>query len=314
MSKDYTTEYAWRIGAVQDYIEKHLEEPLSLEALAGVAHFSPYHFHRLFAAFTGETLFQYIQRLRLEKAIFWLLAQPHLDITEVALRCGFANSSSFAKAFKAYYGVPASKIKDSPIQLNESLPISKSNLRQVLEKGSCYNPDRSQAVAREKEASLLDYWVEVKEIQPIEVVYRRHIGAYKGNAALFSQLFEELNKEVKALALPCTSQTRWLILCHNIPGITEKEKLILSICMTVEGSLPHTGNLGHRWIEGGKYGIGHFQLAKDQYPLAWNLMFSEWLPKSGYQPDDRPCFECYGEDKGEAVEEVAIYIPLEPLK
>ena len=73
-----------------DYIETHIDEPMDLATLASVAHFSPYHFHRLFAGLMGETLNQFIQRVRLEKAAAMLINQPNESITQVAFACGFS--------------------------------------------------------------------------------------------------------------------------------------------------------------------------------------------------------------------------------
>lgn len=54
--------YAIRINQVSTYINDHLQQTLSLEALALVAGFSPYHFHRLFKKETGETLNEFVKR------------------------------------------------------------------------------------------------------------------------------------------------------------------------------------------------------------------------------------------------------------
>ena len=54
-------EYIARINRVIDYVQTHLDQNLTLETLAGVAGFSPFHFHRLFGALVGETLGQFIQ-------------------------------------------------------------------------------------------------------------------------------------------------------------------------------------------------------------------------------------------------------------
>lgn len=51
-----THDYADRMNKVLGYIDAHLDAPLNLEALAEVAHFSPFHFHRLFVAWFGETV------------------------------------------------------------------------------------------------------------------------------------------------------------------------------------------------------------------------------------------------------------------
>jgi AraC-like DNA-binding protein len=61
-------EYERRVYRVMDYVQAHLDEDLTLEKLAGVAAFSPFHFHRVFASITGETLSDFIRRVRLERA------------------------------------------------------------------------------------------------------------------------------------------------------------------------------------------------------------------------------------------------------
>src|SRR5262249_10995900 len=61
-------EYERRVNRVMDHVEAHLAEELTLERLAAVAAFSPFHFHRVFAAITGETLSEFIRRIRLERA------------------------------------------------------------------------------------------------------------------------------------------------------------------------------------------------------------------------------------------------------
>lgn len=53
---------------VIEFIDYHLDEPLELDALAAVANFSAFHFHRLFTAWMGETLGEYVRRRRLEVA------------------------------------------------------------------------------------------------------------------------------------------------------------------------------------------------------------------------------------------------------
>lgn len=65
---DHSEDYVKRILKVLIYIEDHVEEEMTLDELAKVACLSPFHFHRLFQAIVGETLYKYAKRLRLEKA------------------------------------------------------------------------------------------------------------------------------------------------------------------------------------------------------------------------------------------------------
>ena len=82
--RDSGSEYPARMHGVLAHIGDHLDEPLELEPLASVANFSPFHFHRLFTAWMGETLGDYMHR-RLEMAALRLVAQPRLQVLEVAL-------------------------------------------------------------------------------------------------------------------------------------------------------------------------------------------------------------------------------------
>lgn len=102
-------QYLSRINEVVDYIEKNIDRNFTLDELASRAGFSKFHFHRIFYTFTRETMFQFIQRLRLEKSATLLLNEPGKPVTDIALECGFANSSSFAKSFKIHFGVSASE-------------------------------------------------------------------------------------------------------------------------------------------------------------------------------------------------------------
>lgn len=96
-------DYIPRINRVIDYIKHNIDQKLTLDRLADIASFSKYHFHRIFHAMCGEPLFQFIQRVRLEKAAFFLSARPDMSITDIALTCGFSGSSSFSKSFHSYF-------------------------------------------------------------------------------------------------------------------------------------------------------------------------------------------------------------------
>jgi AraC family transcriptional regulator len=61
-------DYQQRVGRAIQHLEQHLEGDLSLPELAGVASFSPFHFHRVFRALTGEGVAEHVRWLRLERA------------------------------------------------------------------------------------------------------------------------------------------------------------------------------------------------------------------------------------------------------
>ena len=89
---------------VLQYVDEHLDEQLELDTISRVANFSSFHFHRLFTAWMGETLGDYVRRRRLEMAALRLVAQPRLPVLQVALSVGFGSNEAFGRAFKTRFG------------------------------------------------------------------------------------------------------------------------------------------------------------------------------------------------------------------
>ena len=100
--------YLQRINIVIDYIREHLADDLSLETLADLAGFSRFHFHRVFSSIMGETLADFVARLRLERAVALLKADRSMLVTDAALTVGFSALASFSRAFRRRYGINAS--------------------------------------------------------------------------------------------------------------------------------------------------------------------------------------------------------------
>lgn len=87
-----------RIGNVIAYINQHLDEDLSLDELGSRFFVSKYHLMREFKSYTNRTVYQYILSKRVNQAK--LMLQSGVGPSDVALRCGFGDYSSFYKAFK----------------------------------------------------------------------------------------------------------------------------------------------------------------------------------------------------------------------
>src|ERR1700683_5449986 len=93
------SEYTRRIDRVIDHLRANLDRPVKLKELAKVACFSEFHFHRIFGAVSGETLNNFTNRLRLEKAAR-LLRYSDPNLIDIALECGFSSSATFSRAFR----------------------------------------------------------------------------------------------------------------------------------------------------------------------------------------------------------------------
>lgn len=108
--EDTIRDHHERLNQVLTHIDEHLDEALNLEALAEVAYFSPFHFHRIFAAFVGERPNQYVRRVRLERAANRLV-HTELAVTEIALCAGYETPGAFNKAFKRHFGVNPTRFR-----------------------------------------------------------------------------------------------------------------------------------------------------------------------------------------------------------
>ena len=95
---------------VREYIEAHLEETISIEALAGIVGFSKYHFARAFKQSEGLTPHDYLLQCRVRRAQE-LLANTDLPLSEIALASGFSDQSHFARRFRERLGVTPSSYR-----------------------------------------------------------------------------------------------------------------------------------------------------------------------------------------------------------
>jgi AraC family transcriptional regulator len=321
-------EYTSRINRVMDYIEQHIDEELSLEILAEVSEFSRYHFHRIFGAMVGETLNQFIQRVRIEKAAVQLVDNPKKSITDIAFDCGFSGSASFSRAFRDAFEITPSQWRQSKGRLElshrkirkmdrKNEQSENNNWKDFFSTSMYYDRETNQMKWRIKmKETQLEVNVEVKEIPDMHVAYVRHIGPYQGNGELFAGLFNKLMTWAGPRGLLNGPDTKCMSVYHDNPEITEEDKLRLSVCVTVPEETAVEGEIGKMVVQGGKYAIAHFEIETHQYPDAWNAIYGGWLPKSGYQPDDRLCFEHYlnsPEDHPENKHIVDIYVPVKPL-
>ena len=95
---------------VCDFIETHLEESISVEALASIAALSMCHFARAFKQSQGMTPHDYVVRRRVKRAQE-LLAQTDLPLSEIALAVGFADQSHCARRFREHVGLSPSRYR-----------------------------------------------------------------------------------------------------------------------------------------------------------------------------------------------------------
>lgn len=319
MSQSY---YQSRINLVLDHIDNHLSESLSLDDLADIAAFSRFHFHRIFRAMVGESVSQYVNRIRLERSTRFLTYHSAKSITEIALEVGFSSSATFARAFKSMFGMTASEFR----KLGEE---ARSKIRKTEGKDRQGDGKTREAYRVEMELfgiNVQPTWkimnndqvmttVTIQQFPETTLAYVRHIGPYAGNTELFGSLMQKIYGWAGPRGLIQFPNTQTLAVYHDDPHVTDEEKLRLIIGVTVPTDTEVDGEVGKMTLQGGDYAVGKFELNGDQYEEAWTSMYQSWLPQSGYQPSNAPAFESYLNDPRQHPEGkhiVEIWIPVEP--
>lgn len=299
-------EYIRRIHKVQDYIEYHLGQSLSIEELAGAAGFSKYHFSRIFQSILHEPLAHYVNRIRMEKALFLLAHRADKNMTDIAYELGFTDSAVFSRAFKNYHGIsPREYRKEYSKNCKDSFLLSE------------YNKD---AAKKEWKGNLFPVTgqITIVNMKEKQVAYVRYTGTYETLAKEYANLIQSLFVHADSQHLLADGQNRVLAIYHDNPEFGEESQFRTSLCLTVPEDIQvqEDGVLGRMKLEGGLYAVGHFKIQQEQFSDAWNYMYQEWLTCSGYIPRNSYPFEVYlnNPDENEShIIEVDIYVPVEPI-
>lgn len=284
MKDDTKSSYHERILKVLLYIQNNLYESLSLEKLADVACFSPYHFHRIFRGMVGETLAEHVRRLRLERAA-QQLNQTGRSVTDLAFEAGYETVESFTRAFKARFGVVPSEYK-------------KANGQQVVSK----LPDLEQ-----KGELAMD--VQIKKIPPRQVIFVRHIGPYTECGKAWEKLC--LWAGPKGFLQP---GIEFIGLCYDDPDITPAEKIRYDACITAEGNIETEGEIGVQTVAGGLYAMTTHHGSYSKLSETYAALCGQWVPQNGYEIRSLPSLEIYlnsPEDTPEDELLTDVHIPIE---
>jgi AraC family transcriptional regulator len=298
---------------VIDYIESNLAEELQLETLARVAAFSTFHFHRIFRAATGEPLYGFIQRLRLEKAAGQLINNPTKTITEIAFDCGFGLSATFSRAFRNYFNVSPSQWRKTSFiksKIGKDEHIISKYIRQKA------SDDLKRFAVTDTDPQLQIPEVKIKTLSSMTLAYVRYIGPFIGNPDLYRKLSKKLKEWARNQNLVPSPDRRIFAIYHGNMGITDESQYRLSLCIPVPTLTRVSGEIGKMTLQEGKYAVAHFILPINEMLYAWCSIFRDWLPQSGYQPDDGPFHEVYYTLPHEHHENKMVFdirIPVKPL-
>ncbi|MFM0288095.1 AraC family transcriptional regulator [Paraburkholderia megapolitana] len=263
------SDYHHRIARVIEAILVDPGAPHTLESLASIAHFSPFHFHRIYRALTGESVAETVQRVRLAQAARHL-TDASGPVSTVASDVGYDSPQAFARAFREFTGISPSTFQTRQQRLGTP------------------QLDNETSIARSDEQSASLDWpsVELTELPPIDVLCLRHTGPI----ATIGQTFRSLLRVLKCDGETAKDQ-RMIGICTGDPELDD------SFCY-LAGIVPATplepvGAVEPVRLGGGLYAthrlVGPYALINPTF----RVLIGGWLPQSGYEPDDRPVLEVY---------------------
>jgi AraC family transcriptional regulator len=276
-------DYERRLARVVAAIEADPAAEHSVESLAALAHFSPYHFHRIYRAMRGETLFETIRRARIRRAAHELAitGRPVLDI---ALGAGFESAQSFARAFKAMVSVSPTAFRRGPETFADYV---------------CGAPS---PVWEEEEMK-----VDIVEQKPLTL----HALRYEGPVDEIPVVWRDLWRRIVERGLAAKIELA-VGAAHDAPD--PQGRIVYWAGVVLRAPTPLTDGLEIKQIPGGLYGsyrlIGPYSGIGEAFPH----LFGEWLPASGYEVDHRPALEIYRNNPYDTPEAELITDLLVPIR
>jgi AraC family transcriptional regulator len=291
--------YRERILRVLVHIQNHLSEAVSLDDLAAVAHFSPYHFHRIFRGTVGESVMEHVRRLRLERAAHQLRFgdQP---VTRVAFDAGYETHEAFTRAFGAMFGAPPSQFREArrPPWLNAPSGIH-------------YDPDGRLNDFQPLQPGGLIVDVRIETVPVLRVAFMRHTGPYHE--------VKETWEKLMAWAGPrglLAGKPQILGVPHDDPDVTPPDKVRYDACLVVDERFRPEGEVGVQQVGGGEYAVATHRGPYRTVGEAFVRICGEWLPASGGELRSAPPLLMPRNSLGEVAEEellTDVYMPLEPV-
>ena len=213
---DQEEEYVRRTLKVLIYIEENLDEDFTLERLAKIACYSPFHFHRIFQAIVGETVHRYVKRLRMQTAA-GKLRYTEQPVTAIALDASFETPSAFTRAFKQFMG-------SSPKNYR-SLNSAVNTMTQKLKELPMIKPDKIE-----------------KSLPDLNLLFVRRYGNYTQSPwTAWEAMIGFINENHLD-----RSKMRYFGISHDDPQVTSEDKLRYDAAILAPKVSKEKGEVGHQ--------------------------------------------------------------------
>jgi len=268
----------------------------------------------------GETVNEFVRRVRLERAAIKLTIDTNRSITDIALECGFSSSQNFARCFKSHYGLTPSQVRSElnwetwlkkmkNLEASETLKIPTSEEELIHH----YQYRRKISIG-EVFKRPLEMNVAIRELPSFRVAYVRIRGPYTVEAV--TDAFVKLMRWAKPRGL-LHDDARIIGVAKNNPDLTPQKKLLFDACITVADTIKADRLVNIQTLPGGMFAVHHCEIDSHYQEEEWLRLLYHWLATSDYQPDDRPIVNIYNNDfETLPLHKVIVdlCLPIKPLK
>lgn len=269
--------YQTRINRALKHIDEHLGEDIDIKSLAEISNFSLFHFHRLFKALTGESPYDSIKRLRLEKAIFLLKYRPNLKVSDIAFESGFASIENFSRQFKTRFQI-------SPSAFRKNKELHNSRIYQEFSPNDFY-----LHIENSRKSRKANFTIELERLAAIPIVYGKAIFGADGSGLVEKYL--ELMKWAAENQIEIKGPLRRFGMSIDNPEVTPASKYRYDFALRIEQEYPSVEGLEFGLIPEADYATVQVEGNLEEVAKAWDYLYRDWLPLSDYVPIHYPALE-----------------------
>lgn len=259
--------YQQRINQVIRFIGQHLDDELDLDQLSRLACFSKYHFHRLFTAYTGLSLQQYIRWLRLKRAAHQLVVHKDSSIIDIAINAGFESHEAFTRVFKQYCGA------------------TPSEFRQIM---NWHAWEKPPYLIAQQGKTMID--VAIKEMPARRLAVVEH----RGDPQRLGESVNKLITWAKAQATNVKPKAGEAFgFAYTDPDQVSASEFRFDLALTIPPALTLTGSVVEKSLPAGRYAVAVHRGSRNNISDTVYSMYRDWLPQSNEELGELPCLFCY---------------------
>lgn len=252
-----------------DYIETNLDQHINLSEVARIAHCSEYHFKRLFSILSGYTLSEYIRNRRLTMAALEL-KQLNLKVIDIAQKYGYQSPDAFTRAFQQFHSVTPSDARN----LNQQLRAFPRLSFQLIIQGGL---DMKYHIIEKEAFSIvgMKYRVQLKDNE-LTPSYEEMVSSISEEKMI---QFHNASKE---------SNPSGIVHVTSNQQDTDEGAFTFNQYIGYVSKGNKTEGLSSLDISAGTWAVFEVEGDWEEVEKHWMQIYTEWLPSSNYEYDQRP--------------------------